>query len=62
MEEDNLPFGKSDSLLINALCFPCWIEGLLIFSSLHLNETLRTDQEGKKLLFFLCEFLSSEWC
>lgn len=44
MEEDNLPFGKSGSLLINALCF------------LSLKETLRTDQNGKQRW----EFLSSD--
>lgn len=37
MEEDNLPSGKSDWLLIKALCFLCWIEGHVCYSNMHLH-------------------------
>lgn len=47
MEEDNLPSGKSDSLLINALCF-FLLDRRTLATKMHLNVTLRTDQNGKK--------------
>lgn len=65
MEEDNLPSGKSDWLLIKALCFVCWIEGPLYYSNMYLNKTLRMKDKHIRIkekiqLFLMCEYPSRE--